>query len=75
MMHTPENPSFTTLKWGFRGSKLYRHVFVMKNVLPVGEKVFFYINGDDHKRTKISKKKKQKQNKTKTNRQKKNIFT
>ena len=32
-MYTPVNPSFTTLKWGLRGSKLYRHVFVMK-VLP-----------------------------------------
>ena len=29
LMYTPVNPSFTTLKWGLRGSKLYRHVFVM----------------------------------------------
>ena len=29
MMHTPVNPSFTLYKWGFRGSKLYSHVFVM----------------------------------------------
>ena len=28
-MYTPVNPSFTILKWGLRGSKLYRHVFVM----------------------------------------------
>ena len=28
-MYIPVNPSFTTLKWGLRGSKLYRHVFVM----------------------------------------------
>ena len=25
----PVNPSFTIQKWGLRGSKLYRHVFVM----------------------------------------------
>ena len=29
-MYTPVYPSFTTLKWGLRGSKLYRHVFVMR---------------------------------------------
>ena len=29
LMYTPVNPSFTILKWGLRGSKLYRHVFVM----------------------------------------------
>ena len=29
----PENPSFTTKKWGLRGSKLYRHVFVMEALL------------------------------------------
>ena len=28
-MYTPANPSFTMLKWGLRGSKLYRYVFVM----------------------------------------------
>ena len=28
-MYTPVNPSFTIWKWGLRGSKLYRHVFVM----------------------------------------------
>ena len=27
--YTPANPSFTIYKWGLRGSKLYRHVFVM----------------------------------------------
>ena len=27
-MYTPVNPSFTIYKWGFRGSKLYGHVFV-----------------------------------------------
>ena len=27
--YTPVNPSFTIYKWGLRGSKLYRHVFVM----------------------------------------------
>ena len=31
-MFTPVNPSFTILKWGLRGSKLYSHVFVMENV-------------------------------------------
>ena len=29
IMYTPVNPSFTIQKWGFRGSTLYRHVFVM----------------------------------------------
>ena len=28
-MYTPVNPSFTIWKWGLRGSKLYRYVFVM----------------------------------------------
>ena len=32
-MHTPVNPSFTILKWGLRGSKLYRYVFVMERGL------------------------------------------
>ena len=29
IMYTPVNPSFTVLKWGLRGSKLYRRVFAM----------------------------------------------
>ena len=29
IMYTPANPSFTIWKWGLRGSKLYRYVFVM----------------------------------------------
>ena len=29
IMYTPVNPSFTILKWGLRGLKLYRYVFVM----------------------------------------------
>ena len=29
IMYTPVNPSFTIYKWCLRGSKLYRHVFVM----------------------------------------------
>ena len=29
-MSTPVNPSFTIYKWGLRGSKLYRYVFVME---------------------------------------------
>ena len=28
IMYTPVNPSFTIQKWGLRGSKLYRYVFV-----------------------------------------------
>ena len=28
-MYTPVNPNFTVWKWGLRGSKLYRYVFVM----------------------------------------------
>ena len=31
IVYTPINPSFTIWKWGLRGSKLYRYVFVMKN--------------------------------------------
>ena len=30
IMYTPVNPSFTISKWGLRGSKLYRRVFVMR---------------------------------------------
>ena len=30
IMYTPLNPSFIIWKWGLRGSKLYRHVFVMQ---------------------------------------------
>ena len=30
-MYTPVNPSFTIYKWGLRGSKLHRRVFVMKS--------------------------------------------
>ena len=29
IMYTPVNPSFTIQKWGLRGSKSYRYVFVM----------------------------------------------
>ena len=29
IMHTLANPTFSFLKWGLRGSKLYRHVFMM----------------------------------------------
>ena len=29
IMYTPVNPSFTIKRWGLRGSKLYRYVFVM----------------------------------------------
>ena len=29
IMFTPLNPSFIIYKWGLRGTKLYRHVFVM----------------------------------------------
>ena len=37
-MYTPVNPSFTIYKWGLRGPKLYRHVFVMICiVLTIGE--------------------------------------
>ena len=32
-MYSPVNPSFTIQKWGLRGSKLYRRVFVMTNML------------------------------------------
>ena len=32
IMYTPVNPSFTILKCGLKGSKLYRHVFVMHTV-------------------------------------------
>ena len=29
IMYTPVNPSFTIQKWGLRGPKLYRYIFVM----------------------------------------------
>ena len=29
ILYTPVNPSFTVKKWGLRGSKLHRRVFVM----------------------------------------------
>ena len=29
IIYTPVNPSFTLSKWGLRGSKLYRRVFVL----------------------------------------------
>ena len=32
-MYTPLNPSFTIQKWGLRGSKLYRYVFVMNGLI------------------------------------------
>ena len=32
IMYTPLNPSFTIYKWSLRGSKLYRHVFVMMTI-------------------------------------------
>ena len=35
IMYTPVNPSFTIEKWGLRGSKLYRHVFVMTYKDPI----------------------------------------
>ena len=33
IMYTLVNPSFTIQKWGLRGSKLYRHVFVMFGII------------------------------------------
>ena len=42
---TPVNPSFT-IKWGLRGSKLYRHVFVMKSQMAANlSSVPIYTNG------------------------------
>ena len=32
LMYTPINPSFTVQKWGLRGSKLYRRIFVMGQI-------------------------------------------
>ena len=32
-MYTPVNPSFTIYKWGLKGSKLYRYVFLMVSYL------------------------------------------
>ena len=34
IMHTPVNPSFTIWKWGLRGSKYYRYIFVMCLLCP-----------------------------------------
>ena len=36
-MYTPVNPTFTIQKWGLKGSKLYRYVFVMPEVDPFQE--------------------------------------
>ena len=33
IMYTPVNPSFTIQKRGLMGSKLYRYVFVMNDIL------------------------------------------
>ena len=43
-MYTPVNPSFTILKWGLRGSTLYRHVFVMIRFLTPKLQIFFFWN-------------------------------
>ena len=37
IMYTPVNPTFTIQKWGLKGSKLYRYVFVMPEVDPFQE--------------------------------------
>ena len=37
----PVNPSFSLKKWGLRGSKLYRHVFVMVCLSPEAEFKYF----------------------------------
>ena len=29
ILYTPDNPGFTIYKWGLKGSKSYRYVFVM----------------------------------------------
>ena len=50
-MDTPVNPSFTIEKWGLKGSKLYRHVFVMNH------------DGQSSRHTKGRKKKKKKKKK------------
>ena len=42
-MYTPVNPGFTTKKWGLRGSKLYKYVFVMVILF------CFVIAGDDER--------------------------
>ena len=36
IMYTPVNSSFTLLKWGLRGLKLYRYVFLMINPSSLG---------------------------------------
>ena len=33
IMYTPLNPSFTIQKWGLRGSKIYRYMYVFVMVL------------------------------------------
>ena len=43
IVYTPVNPSFSIQKWGLRGSKLYRRVFVMliRNHLSFSTFVFY----------------------------------
>ena len=47
-MYTPANPSFTIEKWGLRGSKLYRHVFVMGTTFHIHGRTCMKFNS--HKR-------------------------
>ena len=42
IMSTPINPSFTIKKWGLKGLKLYRHVFVMKCIKDLHLKLTMY---------------------------------
>ena len=35
LMYTPVNPSFTVQMWGFRGSKLYRSIFVLSCLVTI----------------------------------------
>ena len=43
IMYTPVNPSLTIQKWGLRGSKLYRYVFVMlRRLLKAIKCILFY---------------------------------
>ena len=47
-MYTPVNPSLTILKWGLRGSKLYRHVFVMGSINATETKLTLCMLGNLH---------------------------
>ena len=75
IMYTPVNPSFTTQKWGLRGSNLYRHVFVMwgDNLHEISKTIFLKKKQKTKKKKKKNNNKKTKQNKKTTTKKKTSV--